>query len=474
MVAAHPVTTACLDLQFKVIHMTSILRSLSGALLVSLLASACLFAATPSTQPLVPTTVPYGRPAVREITRTLEQVKLRLEARMVMRITDPGTTQPVSDPPDAQNSGERPFSSVDYPAGVAYAGMLSAGDATGDKAFSDFVARRFQFFATHLGKFPTTQTSQLRNPLRNLILPTSLDSCGAIGAALIKARQAGIGPDLKPVIDRFAEFVSHGQFRLDDGTLARGRPFHNSIWADDMYMSVPLLAQLGVMSGQRSYFDDAARQVTQMSARLFIPTTGLFAHGCNPQLVETQPHYCWGRANGWCIMAMVELLDVLPADHPQRGQILKLLAAHAKGLASVQSSQGLWHQILDRNDSYLETSCSAMFTYALARAVNKGWLDAGTFGPVAIAGWDGLTTRITSEGGVTGTCIGTGYASDYIYYYNRPAVDDVHGYGPVLFAGAEMIRLLNNPRFRIQGIPGQPITVQEATPPGAATRESAP
>jgi unsaturated rhamnogalacturonyl hydrolase len=152
---------------------------------------------------------------------------------------------------------------------------------------------------------------------------------------------------------------------------------------------------------------------------------------------------------------------VLPENHPRREEILKLLRAHAKGLASVQSGQGLWHQMLDRTDSYLETSCTAMFTYGLARAVNKGWLNPGTFGPVAIAGWNGLTTRIDADGRVTGTCVGTSYAADYVYYYNRPTGEDVHGYGPVLFAGAEMIRLVHNPRFRIQGSTTQPVAVME-------------
>jgi Glycosyl Hydrolase Family 88 len=98
--------------------------------------------------------------------------------------------------------------------------------------------------------------------------------------------------------------------------------------------------------------------------------------------------------------------------------------------------------------------------------VNRGWLNAGTYAPVAISGWDGLTTRIDSEGRVTGTCVGTGYAADYVYYYHRPATDDVHGYGPVLMAGSEMIKLLNTRRVRIQGSATQPIMWQERRPGG--------
>jgi rhamnogalacturonyl hydrolase YesR len=132
-----------------------------------------------------------------------------------------------------------------------------------------------------------------------------------------------------------------------------------------------------------------------------------------------------------------------------RARVLRLFRAHAQALASLQAGDGLWHQMLDRTDTYTETSCSAMFTFALARGVNRGWLDAGAYGPVAQAGWNGLTTRIDNQGHVIGTCIGTGYADDYVFYYHRPSTDDIHGYGPVLLAGAEMIRMLKNDHLKI-------------------------
>jgi rhamnogalacturonyl hydrolase YesR len=95
---------------------------------------------------------------------------------------------------------------------------------------------------------------------------------------------------------------------------------------------------------------------------LFVPEVGLFTHAGNADVGrEDHPHYFWGRANGWFMVATVELLDLLPADHPDRDAIVKILKAHAKGVATQQSGRGLWHQMLDRPDSYLETSCTAMF-----------------------------------------------------------------------------------------------------------------
>jgi rhamnogalacturonyl hydrolase YesR len=421
----------------------------------------------PSTEPeLTPATKPYyGLPSVEGVTVVLNRILTHLDTRLVTRITDPSSGKSLRDPaptnPPTTFPSDQLIGTVGYPAGVAYAGILAAGDATGDKAFNEVIARRFQFFAD---TEPPFEKSRGRSFYHNWITPDSLDACGAMGAAFIKARRAHVGPDLTILIDRFADFITHKQFRLPDGTLARRRPFPNSIWADDMYMSVPLLAQLGALTNNQSYFDDAARQVTQIAGRLFVPSAGLFTHGWHESVGDDQPRYYWGRANGWCMMAMVELLDVLPADHPRRAEILALLRAHARGIASLQSKEGLWHQLLDRPESYPETSASAMFTFGIAKAVNHGWLDADTFAPVAIAGWNGLTTRIESDGRVIGTCVGTSYACDYPYYYNRTFTDDQHGYGATLMAGAEIIKLLNNPNLQAPKISGGVVILREKMP----------
>src|SRR5205823_9685276 len=110
-----------------------------------------------------------------------------------------------------------------------------------------------------------------------------------------------------------------------------------------------------------------------------------------------------------------------------------------------------------------------MFTFAIARGVNRGWLDPFSYGPVAIAGWNGLSTRVTPEGRIDGTCIGTNYAADPIYYFNRPSTDDVHGYGPTLLAASEMIRLVTNDKFQIKSAKGSPISMdlkQKSEPKG--------
>ena len=94
-----------------------------------------------------------------------------------------------------------------------------------------------------------------------------------------------------------------------------------------------------------------------------------------------------------------------------------------------------------------------MLTYGIAHAVNKGWVRPW-YGAVAQAGWNGVASRQNAEGGFDGTCIGTDVSADSAYYAYRPVTDDVHGYGPVMMAGAEMIKLLKNPEIVVKYVRG--------------------
>jgi len=209
-------------------------------------------------------------------------------------------------------------------------------------------------------------------------------------------------------------------------------------------MSVPALAQMGKLTGERKYFDDACKQIIQFSQRMFNNEKGLFMHGWI-QGMNPHPEFYWGRCNGWALLAMSELLDVLPSDHPSAKTILELFRSHAAGLASYQSGTGFWHQLIDRNDSYKETSATAIFTYCFSHGINKGWLDPRAFGPSAILGWNAVQTKINQQGQVEGTCVGTGMAFDPAFYFHRPVnVAAAHGYGPAIMAGAEMLTLLKN------------------------------
>ena len=351
-------------------------------------------------------------------------------------------TEPVKEAILAQGD----FRLTSYEWGVTYAGMINASVITGDVKYKDYVKSRLDFLSKIKPYFELygQQFPELENPLHQVINPAALDDAGSVCAAIIKAQNAGIVEDMNSMINNYMDWIYNKQFRLKDGTLARNRPFKNTLWLDDLFMSVPALAQMTTFCGEKKYLDDAVKQVKQFSKRMFNTDKGLFFHGW-VQEMEIHPQYHWARANGWALMAMVELLSTMPDDHPEKKEILNLLKAHISGLIKYQSANGLWHQLIDKSDSYLETSATAIYTYSIAKAINEGWIDASAFGPVALLAWNGITKKINDKGQVEGTCVGTGMAFDPAFYYYRPVnAFAAHGYGPVLLAGSEMIKLIMN------------------------------
>ena len=301
------------------------------------------------------------------------------------------------------------------------------------------------YFQKQVEADPKANTS-----LRAVLAPHALDDAGAMCAALIKAQRAGgIEPEVRPLINRYIDYIQTKEFRLSDGTLARNRPQANTLWLDDLFMSVPALAQMGRLTGEAKYFDEAVRQVELFAKRMFNKEKGLYMHGWVVGM-SVHPEFRWARANGWALVAMTELLEVLPEHHKGRTAVIDQLKAHIKGLAAYQSDKGFWHQLIDRNDSYLETSATAMYAYCIANAINKGWIDAKAYGPMCLFAWNAVATKVNDKGQVEGTCVGTGMAFDPAFYYHRPTnVYAAHGYGPVLMAGAEIIHLLNNFTFEM-------------------------
>jgi unsaturated rhamnogalacturonyl hydrolase len=393
--------------------------------------------------------MPYGPTTLAAVTEVLNRVHGYLEANTPARLVNRQTGAEITDfsKPDADAIVERGhFPIISYEWGVTYSGMLLAAEVTGDARFKDYVAKRLQFVVDRTPYFRALDDSGVtgeKNPFRSVLHPGALDDAGSMCAAMIKAQRVGL-IEARPLIDRYADYVSTKQFRLTDGTLARKRPMVDSLWLDDLYMGVPCLAQMGKLTGDRKYHDDAVKQITQFTGRMFNKQLGLYMHGWIAGM-EVHPEFHWARANGWAIMAMTELLDVLPEDHPGRPAVLELYRAHVRGLAAYQGPNGLWHQLLDRNDSYLETSATAIYTYCIAHGINRGWIDPLAYGPMVILAWNGITTKVNPQGQVEGVCVGTGMGFDPAFYYYRPtSVFAAHGYGPVLLAGAEMLTLVKS------------------------------
>ena len=393
--------------------------------------------------------VPYGPAKIEDITTVLNRIYTYLDASTPARVIDRGTKTEITDltkltPGSIFEPGV--FRLISYEWGVAYGAMLTASEVTGDPKFKEYTIKRMNLLTDVAKYFKSIPANGQQNnsPVRSILEPRALDDAGSMCAAMIKTLNAGGNPELRSYIDNYINYISNKQFRLADGTLARNRPLPNALWLDDLYMSVPALAQMGKLTGDNKYYDDAVKQVLQFSQRMFNKNEGFYMHGWI-QDMKVHPEFYWARCNGWALLTMTELLDVLPENYKGRAEILALLNSHVRGLARLQAGNGFWHQLLDRNDSYLETSATAIYTYCIAHAINKGWIDAQAHGPMAVLGWNAVSTKVNAKGEVEGTCVGTGMSFDPSFYYNRPVnVVAAHGYGPVMMAGAEMIKLMKN------------------------------
>lgn len=386
--------------------------------------------------------VPYGETSAADMQAALDRIFRYIDAQTPYALKADGGLE------------RGAFRIGSYEWGITYQALLRATEVTGDKKYADYVTKRFDFLRQVYPDFKK-QMKITDGQMEQICNPRALDDCGTMCTAMMKAQLKPQGKKgLDAMIENYFDFVENQQYRLADRTFARHRPQRNTIWLDDMYMGIPTVAYRGVYTGDGKFFDEAATMYKNFVKRMWVPEKQIYRHGYVEGL-EQEPTYHWARANGWAILTTVELLDMLPENHPDRPFIMEQMKKHIRGLASYQSSEGFWHQLLDRNDSYLETSATAIYTYCIAHAINKGWLEGITYGPVAQLGWNALNTQITEGGLVKGTCVGTGMAFDPAFYYYRPvSAAAAHGYGPALWAAAEMIELQKNwhPRTNDSGL----------------------
>lgn len=251
-----------------------------------------------------------------------------------------------------------------------------------------------------------------------------------------------------------------GQPKTDMGGFWHKKIYPYQMWLDGVYMASPLLAAYGRVCEQPEWLDVAANQILTMERVARDKRTGLLYHaydesreqrwanetsGCSPQF--------WGRAMGWFAMAIVDVLDDLPRDHAKRGQIVGIFHRFASAVVTYQDAEtGLWSQVLDqphRSGNYQETSCTAMFAYALAKGAKHGYLE-GRFLTAAQRAFEGIVKhriRLDDDGhphltycnavaGLGGKPYRDG---SYEYYVGESVVeDDAKAVGPFILAALEL------------------------------------
>lgn len=342
-----------------------------------------------------------------------------------------------------------------YPIGVVLYGLMYAAEYLNDSKMCDYAVNHL-FHVTENKAYSDfdTKINGLPSINRELAILGMLDYCGSCGNALLEAYKHTNPPEsFEETAVLIADYIENKQERLENGMFYRGnsaaKTNYMTIWADDLYMSVPFLCRYYLKTKDEKYLEDAINQILCFKEKLFMKEKGLMSHVFSLKH-NKKTEVAWGRGNGWTAFALTELLEVMPKEHKHYSKIIDFCNEFSEGILKRQDNNGMWHQVLDDEESYCETSCTAMFTYAFARGVRCGRLDE-KFARAALKGWDGIyRTETDTDGNVYGVCRGSAYSfrTDY-YKYELPWVkNDTHGTGIVLLAGTETAKLKKYYKFR--------------------------
>ncbi|WP_405381042.1 glycoside hydrolase family 105 protein [Maribacter sp. LLG6340-A2] len=243
--------------------------------------------------------------------------------------------------------------------------------------------------------------------------------------------------------------------RTPSGGFWHKKIYPNQMWLDGLYMGAPFYAQYNTSFEKGDKLDDIAFQFKLIWDHTYDDKTGLLYHAWDEskqmdwadKTTGKSPNF-WSRSMGWYMMALVDVLDYFPQDHPKRDMLISHLNQLSKTLTKYQDETGLWYQVTnmpERDGNYLEASGSGMFIYAFAKGVDKEYLPA-EYNAAAEKGFKGMVDHLVEvdkdgEVHITQICKSAGLGGNpyrdgsFEYYINEPIVtDNLHGTGPFILA----------------------------------------
>lgn len=357
--------------------------------------------------------------------------------------------------PDAPNSVIRPFCENisfgrwTYPLGVTLYGLLQAGRFLNNNEYISYVNEHVLSVAD-INDYAQWEKETYGYPGVNhqICWLDALDDCGSFGSVMLETCKDMQRASVKKLADHIADFMKNKQERQPDGAFYRnlpGNPAENTLWADDLYMSVPFLVRYYRLTGDETYLEDAAKQFILFKKYLYIEEYSIMSHVYDFSY-NTATNVPWGRGNGWVLFSLTELLENMPSNFYLREQVMDIYLDLCNGYLKLQGENGLWHQVLNHPDSYEETSCTAMFVYSLARGIRFGWLKENSdlyIDSVRRAVEGMLKNCIDVFGNIYGVCRGSLYSFMPEYYKNELStrLNDTHGIGIVLLALVEYCKV---------------------------------
>ncbi|MDF1811016.1 MAG: glycoside hydrolase family 88 protein [Verrucomicrobiales bacterium] len=261
--------------------------------------------------------------------------------------------------------------------------------------------------------------------------PADLKSGSQVAGRLIFAELSAENPKAKQLT---LEAANLGFAK--DGKPLEAMPFHNEM-SDAVFMSCPILAEAGALTGESRYFDQCVKHLQFIQGKC-LRKDGIYRHS---PLDES----AWGRGNGFPAIGLAMVLEEMPEDYPRRDFVVSSFRDHLTALKKFQDSDGMWHQVIDHPQSYPEFTCTCMISYAALVGIRLGILEKNQWDDVLKKSWKAIDARISPDGReVRGACTGTGKQKSLEAYLTRKEIngyDDRSGSMALLFA-SEMKRYL--------------------------------
>jgi rhamnogalacturonyl hydrolase YesR len=333
---------------------------------------------------------------------------------------------------------------MSYPEVCTAYGCLRFVGETGDKARLAKLVKRYDIIFTDAGRYLITRPNNVDNSLFGVLameIHRQIEKAGPGSGIPADKKWLDLG---KPFADAQWTIPTAGgaggtgggdarpfAARPNQEAVAKGFSWQTRYWIDDMFMIPALQTEAFRVTKDPKYLDRTAKEMVAYFERLQ-KDNGLFFHH------EDSPFY-WGRGNGWMAAGAAELLSELPADHPQRPAILDGYKKMMAGLLKYQGKDGMWKQLIDKENSWSETSGTGMFVFGMAMGVRNGWLDEATYKEPTIKAWNALASYVNDKGEVREVCEGTNKGTSEAYYNDRARrVGDFHGQAGFIWAAWAM------------------------------------
>ncbi|MEB2786358.1 glycoside hydrolase family 88/105 protein [Algoriphagus persicinus] len=333
----------------------------------------------------------------------------------------------------------------EYTHGLIMSSMQAVWKQTGERRFYNYTKKFADFMVDSAGTIRTYKKSDF-----------NIDRVNG-GKFLINLYEESGEEKFKLAVEELRDQMRNHP-RNKEGGFWHKKVYPHQMWLDGIYMGSPFLAKYAATFDEPALFDDVVNQILVMDKYGYSEKTGLYHHAWDESKQQKwadpetglSTNY-WGRSIGWFAMAIVDVLDYLPEDHPQRNDITAIAKKLAKGIQRYQTQEGVWYQVVDqgsREGNYLESSASAMFTYFLLKGAEKGYLDQQDLaaGKKAYEGMLAEFVREDADGGISLTNVcgvaglgGNPYRDGSFEYYVGEVirVNDPKGVGPFILASLQ-------------------------------------